>query len=376
MAMNSDTHPQRIAKLTALADVLAQIAALVPVAKRERGAREAVGRVLAEGIVVPRAIPEVPVALRDGWAVRAQDLSDAGPYSPIPLPRAPAQIDAGALLPADTDAVAPLDAIRISGGTAEAIMQVAPGEGVLLAGASAGAGAVLREAGEFFRPVDAAITALAGVERVSVRAPRVALLRSERGKKIESDPALSYLRRAVEAAGGEVMESGGGIESAIGENDTDVILAVGGTGTGREDRAVEMLGRLGKVAVHGIAVSPGETAAFGFANNRPVLVLPGRFDAALAIWLLIGRPLLALLSGATEKEPPTSYPLVRKISSNLGLTEAVLVRRDGNGATPLAAGYFPLETLTRADGWVMVPPESEGFPEGAAVGVRALPNLL
>ena len=30
-------------------------------------------------------------------------------------------------------------------------------------------------------------------------------------------------------------------------------------------------------------------------------------------------------------------------------------------------------TITRADGWVYVPPESEGFPAGARVEMRALP---
>ena len=46
-----------------------------------------------------------------------------------------------------------------------------------------------------------------------------------------------------------------------------------------------------------IAVSPGETAAFGFVGTRPVLLMPGRLDSALAIWLLIGRHIIAKLSG-------------------------------------------------------------------------------
>ena len=41
---------------------------------------------------------------------------------------------------------------------------------------------------------------------------------------------------------------------------------------------------------------PGETTALGFAGDRPVLLLPGRFDAALAGWLTIGRRMLARLA--------------------------------------------------------------------------------
>jgi hypothetical protein len=41
--------------------------------------------------------------------------------------------------------------------------------------------------------------------------------------------------------------------------------------------------------------------------------------------------------------------------------------------TPLASGYLPLSALAQADGWVLVAPESEGFPAGATVQVRAWP---
>ena len=37
----------------------------------------------------------------------------------------------------------------------------------------------------------------------------------------------------------------------------------------------------------------------------------------------------------------------------------VPVRRVADGAEPLASGYWPAQALTRADGWVLVPPESE-----------------
>ena len=37
-----------------------------------------------------------------------------------------------------------------------------------------------------------------------------------------------------------------------------------------------------------MALSPGETAAFGFVGERPVLLIPGRLDAALAVWLMSG----------------------------------------------------------------------------------------
>jgi molybdopterin biosynthesis enzyme len=130
---------------------------------------------------------------------------------------------------------------------------------------------------------------------------------------------------------------------------------------------------VGHVACHGIGIAPGETSAFGARGETPVLMLPGRLDAALAGWLLVGLPLLNALSGATEPRPVVNGTLARKIVSTIGVAEMILVRRGDDGVVPIAAGFFPLQTLLAADGYVIVPPESEGFPAGANVAMRALP---
>jgi molybdopterin biosynthesis enzyme len=134
------------------------------------------------------------------------------------------------------------------------------------------------------------------------------------------------------------------------------------------------LARIGTVETYGIAVSPGETAAFGFANSRPVLLIPGRLDAALAVWLLIGRHMLTRLRGGVANEPSCeSLPLTAKVVSTVGLTELVLVRRVADGIAPLASKYLPLAALAQADGWIVVPAASEGLPVGARVITGSLP---
>src|SRR5215471_19239670 len=132
MSMTSDRNgPQRIAKLTPLGDVLARLDALVkPVAPRRSDLSAALGRILAEDVVVPSPLPAVSVALRDGWAVRSELTADAGGYAPTPLPSA-VRIDVGQPLPAGADAVAPLDAVTLRDGQAQALAQVGPGDGVL-----------------------------------------------------------------------------------------------------------------------------------------------------------------------------------------------------------------------------------------------------
>jgi molybdopterin biosynthesis enzyme len=179
--------------------------------------------------------------------------------------------------------------------------------------------------------------------------------------------------RVAGEAGSVVTGSSITLEPALGDEKANAVIAVGGTGSGLRDAAVHTLARLGQVEAHGIAMSPGETAAFGFAGAKPVLLVPGRLDAALTIWLLIGRYLVAKLAGGGIADWPVTLPLKRKVTSTIGLTELVPVSCAGGVAEPLASGYLSLESLARSDGWIVVPAESEGFAAGTPVAVRSWP---
>jgi len=185
--------------------------------------------------------------------------------------------------------------------------------------------------------------------------------------------ALMVLTRLAGEAGSVVTGRSIALEPALGGEETSAVIAVGGTGSGLRDAAVHTLARLGQVEAHGIAVSPGETAAFGFAGARPVLLVPGRLDAALAIWLLIGRHIVAKLAGGRIADVPVTLPLKRKVTSTIGLTELVPVSCAGGVAEPLASGYLSLQSLAHSDGWIVVSAESEGFAAGTPVAVRTWP---
>ena len=125
---------QRVTRLTPLAAVLAMIDSGVrPAAAQRRPLHAAGNLVLAEDIVAP-LLPPAAIALRDGYAVAASEIADAGPYAPIAFAKLPERVDVGEALPNGTDAVAPLDAIVLHGNRASAIAAIAPGDGVLAAG--------------------------------------------------------------------------------------------------------------------------------------------------------------------------------------------------------------------------------------------------
>lgn len=366
--------PQRIARLAPLADVLALVGTKVePVAPREIAPASALGRVLAFDAKVASAVPTQATALRDGFAIRSDWTLDASSYAPAMLPHPPTRLDEGEALPADADAVAPFDAVEIDGERARMTMTIAPGDGVLPAGTDAQAGRMLRRAGETLRATDIAALMALGIAQVSVRAPRICLTQTNVQDSAMTTAATHVVAAAIQAAGGEVVQDGQELEQALRDIQADAVICIGGTGSGRLDHAVTTLAASGHVAFHGIGISPGETTAFGFSGKRPVLLTPSRLDAAMAGWLLVGLPLLARLAGAPKPASFPRAPLSRKLSSAIGLAEAVPVRREAGTIEPLASGYWPLHVLAGADGWILVPAASEGYPAGTSVEVRPLP---
>jgi molybdopterin molybdotransferase len=373
---------QRVTRLTPLDEVLTTIDALAqPVPPSALRVEAALGRVLAADVTIAQRMPPGPLALRDGWAVSSVLVADAGSYAPVPLWPAPGWVEVGDPLPVGTDAVMPPDAVVIGAGIAEAVAPAVAGDGVLAAGADARPGQPLRRAGQTIRAVDMAVLGTLGVMGVSVRVPRVRLVPASRVDDTD-DTRIPLIRRAIEADGGAVCgrprEPDGDLPedhllaAALAADGADAVIVVGGVGMGRRELAVETLARVGAVAIHGIGLRPGTDAALGSVGARPVLLLPGRHDAALAVYLLVGRHLLTRLTGATAA-PASQAVLARKIVSTVGMAEVLLVRRCQNGIEPIAAEHFPLQAITRADGYVVVPRTSEGYASGSVVEMRPLP---
>ncbi len=371
------TGLQRIERLMPLADALACIDRLVTwVTPRRVEHRNALGRCLAGDISPARPHPPHAIALRDGVALSADATLDASPYAPAPLPGAPAFVDIGDRLPAATDAVATLESVELRDAGVRAVASLAPGDGVLPVGADAARGDIIGREGARLRACDlAAMAALGLTHGLFVFEPRVCIVMASRERDPIIQAIVEFLVRMVGDAGGAASAppDAVGLDGAMAVAEQDAIILVGGSGSGRRDRSVIELAKLGEVAFHGVGLAPGETAAFGKIGERPVLIVPGRLDAALAVWLTLGRRMLARLCNQACDDRGLPVALARKIASTLGLAEIVPVMREANGVVPLATGYLPPHALARADGFILVPADREGFPQGATVEMRPLP---
>ena len=328
------------------------MAPLRPVTAESVPVEAAVGRVLAEPLQAPNAVPPHAVALRDGWAVAAADTVGASSYTPVMLLEEPRFVTIGAALPAGADAVLPPDAVSAEAGFAEITVPAAPGESVRRAGEDAAAGAILRAAGERVRALDIAAAREAGVGFCSVRRVRV---------RVMGDGVASTLMARFAEAAGATVEWGQPSDEALAPSSADLVVMVGAC----DPSAV--LSQAGTDVAPALALRPGEGLGCALAGDVPVLVMPDRLETALAAALVLMQPCLDRLMGATARPPVVMAPLARKLASTVGLTEIALVRETNGGLEPLAIGDITLTAMAQAGAWLAVPPESEGFAAGEIV---------
>lgn len=328
------------------------------------------GGVAAEAVVAAAPVPLRDEAVLDGFALASADIAGATALSPAFLAAPPAWVEAGEPMPEGSDCVLEAGLAAERGGAFEVTGEAAPGDGVRRAGADLAAGAVLVPAGAAVTPRHLVPARRAGLEAIAVRRPRVRLIDvAANDGRTES---LALIRALLGAEGAEIAAShatardAGAIAAALGTEGADLLLAVGGTGPGRSDAMATAIAARGTLLAHGIALSPGRSAALGRIDAVPVLALPGAPEGALTAWLALGLPLLDRLAGRRPRMA-VPLPLARKIASTVGLCELALLKREGAAWQPLAVGAFPLGLLAAAEAWLAVPAASEGHAAGETV---------
>jgi molybdopterin molybdotransferase len=302
------------------------------------------------------------------------------------VPGQAVRIMTGSPLPAGADAVLQAEAAEEVGGRLRVAEPVPPGRHVGRRGEDVEAGGGVLRAGRLLRPQDAGLLASLGVSPVPVvRRPSVAVLvtgdellpagsRPEGFQIVDSNSVM--LEALVRRDGGLprppllLPDRREVVRAAFQQAGTDVLLVSGGSSVGQEDHAPQVLAELGELAVHGVALRPASPTGAGFLDGRPVFLLPGNPVSCLCAYDLFAGAALRRLGGRPMELPyrAVTLPLARKIVSAVGRVDYVRVTVHGGQVEPLAvSGASLLSTTTRADGFVLVPRDSEGYPPGAAV---------
>ncbi len=368
---------------------------------------DAAGRVLAEPVVSQVDVPGFDRATMDGYAVVGDSTDGANPYNPIALrvvgdafPGQPfagsmrrgeaVRIMTGAPMPPGADAVLPAEWAEptdAAGAAISATASVSPAKNVGMTGEDIVAGTTLLNPGRVLRPQDLGVISSVGIARVAVvRRPRVRLVitgnellpagTKPSGVRIAdaNGPMLAALARRD---GGEIVFPGlvaddrDAILEAL-QSEADIVIVSGGSSVGVEDLAPTLVQSVGELPVHGIAMRPSSPTGLGTIGHRLVFLLPGNPVSTLCAYDFFAGRAIRALGGRSKTWPyrQTRGTLVRKISSPIGRLDYARVRVNGTEVEPLAvAGASLLSSTTRADGFVIVGDDSEGFPAGAAVDV-------
>jgi molybdopterin molybdotransferase len=369
--------------------------------------RMAAGRVLAAPVVSDVDVPGFDRATMDGYAVIAESTDGASNYNRLPLtvigdalPGRPfggsvavgqgVRIMTGAPLPLGCDAVLPAEWIEGETGTnlsVSALAAVSPGKNVGRAGEDIVRGTTLLHGGRVLRPQDLGVLSSVGVGDVSVfTRPRVRLVVT--GNELLSAGSLPRGFRIADANGpmlAALVERDGGLVDFPGlvpdepgpilealQAGADVIVVSGGSSVGVEDLAPSLVAQHGELAIHGIAMRPSSPTGLGRIGERLVFLLPGNPVSCLCAYDFFAGRAIRALGGRDTAWPYRSIRarLTRKISSPIGRMDYARVSIVEGAVEPLAVGGASvLSSTTRADGFVVVPDDSEGFPPSAEVEV-------
>lgn len=368
--------------------------------------RSAAGRVLAESITSNVDVPGFDRATMDGYALAAESTEGATPYNRLPLtvigdslPGRPfshlvgagqaVRIMTGAPMPQGCDAVLPAEFVDSTESTSivVAVAAVSPSKNVGRRGEDVAQGTALLPLGRQLRPQDLGVLSSIGVEQVRVyRRPRVRLVIT--GNELLPAGSRPHGHCIADANGpmlAALVERDGGLvdfpslvpdeHDAILNSlhaDADVVLVSGGSSVGVEDLAPTLLASHGELAVHGIAMRPSSPTGFGRLEHRLVFLLPGNPVSCLCAYDFFAGRAIRALGGLPKKWPyrPIIAKLARKISSPIGRLDYARVRLVDGAVEPIAVGGASiLSSTTRADGFVVVPADSEGFAPGSEVEV-------
>ena len=338
---------------------------------------EALGCICAEPLIVGLQPPRA-IALRDGWAMRAEDLAGASSYAPVLLATEPMAVETGDALPDACDCVIDHHGLDLSGPMPQALIEALPGENVRRPGEDAAAGGVLFAPGHRLRVTDLACLEALGVQHLCLRRPHVLMI--DTPARDGAGTTCAFLRRGLVAAGARVSlracadRSASAIQTSFEMAKADLILLVGGTGLGASDHAIAALETCGAVHLQGVALEPGKMAAIATVAGTPVIAIPALLAQALGVWLGLVQPALDRL---TLRQPtaPLRLPLTQKIASRVGVAEVALLRRQGDAFAPLAIGDLPLQSLCAATHAMIIAAGSEGHASGEWVDAFPLPGV-
>ncbi|MBN2497020.1 MAG: molybdopterin biosynthesis protein [Deltaproteobacteria bacterium] len=392
----------RYRKLVDPAEAVARLVAALGAgrtASERIASADAAGRVTAEPVFARISSPPYHCAAMDGIAVVSRATRGASAARPklLTSPGEAVPIDTGDRMPDGYDAVVPVELLNERPGGYEIRAAAAPRQHVRLTGEDMVAGEMILASGRRIRPEHVGAMLSANATDVAVRRPvRVGVLPTgdelcepgedpSDGRVIESNSRMIAAALARWGAQAQRLEPvrddpralAEAIRKAAADPALDALAVLAGSSAGRGDFGPRVIGELGELVFHGLAIMPGKPTAAGLVGGKPVIGLPGFAVSAIVAAEIVLRPVVCSLLGVRPVEPERLRArLSRAVASRPGQEEwiraVVGLFERGAIASPLGRGAGAITTLSRAHGILRVPAASEGVEAGTEVSVELL----
>lgn len=372
--------------------------------------RDALGQVLAEGVISPMNVPGHTNSAMDGYALHGGDLPDdevrsyrviGTAYAGVPYEGECGngecvRIMTGAPVPQGTDTVVMQEqteadgeeSIRIGSGHRQ-------GQNVRQAGEDIAEGSAVLTAGRRITPADLGVLASLGIGELSVRRRlRVAFFSTgdelkSIGEPLEAGQVYDSNRYALHGLleeldvdlhdMGVVRDRPALLEAAFQQASAmaDVVITSGGVSVGEADYIKDVLGKLGEVGFWKLAIKPGRPLAFGKLGDALFFGLPGNPVAVMVTFLQFVKPALLKLAGEAVTEPLVVEAICQsQLKKKPGRTEyqrgvysinengELIVERTGQ------QGSGVLTSMSKGNCFILLPAESAMVESGDRVKIQ------
>jgi molybdopterin molybdotransferase len=387
---------------------------LQPVGVEETSLDSCVGRVLSEDLVAMISYPSTNISLKDGFAVRSEEVSAASTDRPVCLKvigsvfagsgfegevkrGSAVKICSGAPMPQGSNAVVSGEFCREASADEVWICADAePERNVLRSGREVTAGSAIARRGEVLRPGCLGLAAAAGISQVrAYRQPRAALIGV--GDEVIS-PGQRLLPNQLYASNlvtiGAWLTSFGVpyVWSVVKDNEkaiktellkhlpsVDIILTSGGAWGSERDLVVGTLHRLGWQKIfHNVRMGPGKGIAFGLLEGKPVFCLPGGPASNEIAFLQIALPGIFRMCG--RKRHPLATVSARLTENVRGRHRAWTEFKDATLSFDFEGGYTVtlyrnrsrLQSIAYANCLVCIREGTESLSRGDITPVQVL----
>jgi molybdopterin molybdotransferase len=377
---------------------------VTPLPSESRSLEESIGQVLRQDVYAERDNPPFDRVCMDGVAVDSAALARGLRRFTIQATQAAGspvltlsdsgnavEVTTGAMLPKGTDCIVPMEEYELSGNIVclKADIVGAPYRNVQRQGADSHPGIPMLTSGTVLGAPEIAVVASAGLATAQVaRQPRFMVVSTgneliEPGRPIEEHQVRRSNAYAVVAAlrrrgftnvnNDHIPDDERMLHARLERHlaEHDVMILSGGVSQGKFDLVPQALKRLGVEEVfYQVAQRPGMPMWFGIGPaGQAVFGLPGNPVATLVCLIRYVAPgMLAAMGARCKPAQPVALAEPFEFKRNVTYFLPVEVRYDGFGRgvavprPPNGPGDFL--ALTEADGFVELPPQAQGFPEG------------